>query len=105
MGGYRSGYGAYKSGYGGYGYRNGEEKQEEEQKDPETVTPEEKQEEEQKDPETVHPNLQENHRNSEHGQTHLEAKTLPFHTNKAANPMSFSGMSPPPLPQRNRMVD
>merc|ERR1719159_901794 len=49
--GYRSGYGGYKSGYGGYGYRNGEEKQEEEQKDPETVTPEE----EQKDPETVTP--------------------------------------------------
>merc|ERR1719419_902548 len=53
--GYRSGYGGYKSGYGGYGYRNGEEKQKEEQKDPETVTPEEKQEEEQKGPETVTP--------------------------------------------------
>merc|ERR1719389_874469 len=56
------GYGkyGYKSGYGGYGYRNGEEKQEEEQKDPETVTPEggqkdpemEEPEEKQKEPET-----------------------------------------------------
>merc|ERR1719394_554275 len=49
--GYKSGYGGYKSGYGGYGYRNGEEKQEEEQKYPETVTPEGRQ----KDPEMEEP--------------------------------------------------